>query len=742
MGCSSSSFSGVRETYTPAPTQPPEEAREEAHQARTDAKPEPKEEASVRFEEPAVLNRDDPSAAQNATAPLLKSEDVEKAEPDEAPEKEEKPMPWGRFAGLWICCSLAAGVLPGQSLFAEMFANAGVYSSSCEDGKPGCTDQFLVLTSIFGVGQSIAYGFSAPIGLLYDRWGAMITGTVGALICAIGMLLVSGSVMGAAAGYDSTTSYLFLVGTLTCDFGSLLNSFSFMGLIWHFPGKQTRVIALINATYQASAMLPILIEAGMRNYGLSLSSIMLGWTVVTFITVYFCWVLIPTQAEYYEQAKKVLGMPLPKPPTEMRVKEMLWRAVEVLQQNQKEHLVSACALATGLAMPGFYSSLAAPYGEALFGHKADGEKLAQINVTCTTIVGLAFGPFVGTFADAFGLEALIVIFGFLMAVAAGSMPFANWPLQVVCAVALVLYMALWAIFISRYLLLYSPPNRIGATQGVYSLGVVMIGLPWQMLGIGATSVLPKGPDAYRIPMWVFAAMGIMAMSLYACFYRKNPPPEVPPLLPEDEAELAKGFGCGNLDEVCEVTNTKTKGELVRKLASSNPEDMQSLIKSIDTQKMMEMMARRPVEDIADMMEENDGGDEEPEEEEETSAPAAAEEAPPASVSAAPAEAAGESPIRTRSRYLAEKVNAGDKEAVRHYLLNEPVEDMWNIQLDLEEWQTKAEQKALDKGFNKLIPGKEFAAILRERPELKTFVQRMIKREMEKKIASFTGRKKK
>ena len=45
--------------------------------------------------------------------------------------------------------------------------------------------------------------------------------------------------MGAVAGYDAQTSYLFLIGIFTCDFGSLLNSFSFMGLIWHFPGKQT-----------------------------------------------------------------------------------------------------------------------------------------------------------------------------------------------------------------------------------------------------------------------------------------------------------------------------------------------------------------------------------------------------------------------------------------------------------------------------------------------------------------------
>ena len=31
-----------------------------------------------------------------------------------------------------------------------------------------------------------------------------------------------------------------------------------------------------------------------------------------------------------------------------------------------------------------------------------------------------------------------------------------------------------------------------------------------------------------------------------------------------------------------------------------------------------------------------------------------------------------------------RISPGDKEAVRHYLLNEPAEDMWNIQLDLED----------------------------------------------------------
>eukprot|EP00434_Breviolum_minutum_P001386 symbB.v1.2.001218.t1/scaffold66.1/size357995/21 len=93
---------------------------------------------------------------------------------------------------------------------------------------------------------------------------------------------------------------------------------------------------------------------------------------------------------------------------------------------------------------------------------------------------------------------------------------------------------------------------------------------------------------------------------------------------------------------------------------------------------------------------------------------------------------------------------GDKEGVRNYILTEPVDDMWQVTLDMEEWQTAAEQKQMDKDFNKLIPGKDptcnqladFASLLRQRPELKKFVQQVMKREMQRKIASLTGRKKK
>ena len=123
---------------------------------------------------------------------------------------------------------------------------------------------------------------------------------------------------------------------------------------------------MINSTYQASAMLPIVAQAIMDHFGLTLSNIMLTWTVMVVACIYLCWLFTPTQAEYYQQAKKVLGMPLPKPPKTMKPCDMLSRGVKVLRQHRQEHAVSAICLAFGLIMPLMYSALAAPYGTVLF----------------------------------------------------------------------------------------------------------------------------------------------------------------------------------------------------------------------------------------------------------------------------------------------------------------------------------------------------------------------------------------
>ena len=92
-------------------------------------------------------------------------------------------------------------------------------------------------------------------------------------------------------------------------------------------------------------------------------------------------------------------------------------------------------------------------------------------------------------------------------------------------------------------------------------------------------------------------------------------------------------------------------------------------------------------------------------------------------------------------YFARIIATGDKGAVRDYFLNEPVDDIRYVALYMAERQSPAEQMQQDKALNKLISGKEFAAILRRRPELKPFALSLIVQEMAKKMAPVNGRKK-
>jgi hypothetical protein len=174
-------------------------------------------------------------------------------EGDKVSQEKATSTPWGRFIILWFCCTLASGILPGQALFIELFAKAGVFSSVCSAGDSTCKDQYLSLTGVFQGGATLAYCFLPVIGLFFDQWGARAVGTAGAAVCAFGLLLVWVSVQGAALGQDANTSAVFGLGVIVCDFGSMLNSFAFIGLIWHFPGRQALVLTLSNATYQVSA---------------------------------------------------------------------------------------------------------------------------------------------------------------------------------------------------------------------------------------------------------------------------------------------------------------------------------------------------------------------------------------------------------------------------------------------------------------------------------------------------------
>eukprot|EP00441_Pelagodinium_beii_P033866 CAMPEP_0197639224 /NCGR_PEP_ID=MMETSP1338-20131121/13910_1 /TAXON_ID=43686 ORGANISM="Pelagodinium beii, Strain RCC1491" /NCGR_SAMPLE_ID=MMETSP1338 /ASSEMBLY_ACC=CAM_ASM_000754 /LENGTH=731 /DNA_ID=CAMNT_0043211921 /DNA_START=59 /DNA_END=2254 /DNA_ORIENTATION=- len=689
------------------------------------------EQAEAKTEEPAGSVRDlsvaDPEAQKE---PLLA-----KDEPDE-----EAPVetPWGRFWFCWTACSFSAGILPGQALFTELFVNAGIFGSMCGDKGNGCKDQYVTMTGIFQTGMSLTLFLMLPIGLLFDRYGAQMVGAGGALICSVGTLLVWGSILGAAAGMDDSTSSLFVVGVLVTDFGSFLNSFAMYGLVWHFPGRQALFLALTTATYQISAFFPIIIEALMKSTGVSLAACLFAWAIMVVFFAWICWKFVPSQLEYYDTAKKVLGMPLPKPPKDFNFCKLIRTAWEVLRLDTKDHVICGVAIAFGLGLPMCYQSFTAPFGKAIFGSEEAGDKLSNIYVWLNAVLGCSAAPFAGHLVDRFGLMKFCYLLAGMLVVAAGTIYFTNWACQVTCMAMLIMWMLLFQLYFFRYLLMYVPPNRFGAAQGVYiALMCTCLAMPIQFVAIGIIGALPQGASAYQLPFLALASIGAVAMVAYAIYFSTHPPPEIPHLIGDDEKDLAKGFGCDTLEEVAYVTRNATRMEILKKLAKQDADSIKDVIKSIDTERMMEMMNKRSVDDIADMMEEA-GGDEEEEEAAEEAAPEPVKEEPSKQEPAA--ETAKADPVKELSDKMIASLAAKDGDAIKNMFMTEPVEDLDKVFIFWEDNLPPKVQKDNEKAFNKLIPGKEFAKMLRERPDLKKLIQNMMKREMDKKIAKFRGKK--
>lgn len=670
--------------------------------------------ATARLRRPqGMLQQSDAVSADTATAVLSQK-------------PEEFQEPWSRFWIIWTVTIINSGMIQGQALFTELFADAGVFGSVCMhagQGKMGCTEQYAMLAGIFVFGIFMTLLFILPSGILFDRLGARQIGVWGSVICALGMFMVSGSVLGAQSGMDNLASVLFASGLLTTDFGSFLNSYSNLGLIWHFPNHQMMILSLFSAILPISALFPVVIKFLMIRIGGTLATWLALWGCLLLVTAYICWVYIPSQQEYYNTAKRVLGMPLPKPPKD--VQKMIVQGLELLRLDAGSHIVCGLGMGICFSFCVIYQSMAEPFGEALFGHKSDGDEVASLYVELNGAYGLLVAPLVGTIADRLGVSILVFLLAISQLVILGTVYFASWSSQVICMSCMVLYVLLFTILIQRILLIYAPPNRFGAVSGVFFTIMTLLVIMPTVIGTAvAITSLPPSIDAYRLPYMVASALGAFSMLIFALDYRLHPPPETPHLISDDEQQLSKDFGCENLDEVAYVVHAASRKEVLHKLAKTDATSIRELFTSIDTKRMMEMMDKRSVDRIADMMEEAEESDEEEEE--------AAKEPPSAKPSGnVPKVPAAILELKGR---IESAMNENDSPSLRKLFMEEPVSDLDRVQ---EWWETNrsdAENKALEKQFYKLINARQLAQMLRERKELNAMVKNMMKRELDRKFA--------
>jgi len=99
----------------------------------------------------------------------------------------------------------------------------------------------------------------------------------------------------------------------------------------------------------------------------------------------------------------------------------------------------------------------------------------------------------------------------------------------------------------------------------------------------------------------------------------------------------------------------------------------------------------------------------------------------------PATADTEKEDHVLAREFVRLVDADDKSCLRDFFLTRDVNDIFDAFVDLETLFDKKRQKSIESHANKMLPAKEWAALVRERKELKSLVAKLMRREMSKRV---------
>jgi hypothetical protein len=122
--------------------------------------------------------------------------------------------------------------------------------------------------------------------------------------------------------------------------GSFIAGHSFLSFIWHFPQYQAFVISLQMSSYQVSAALPVGFQIVMLLTRCSLGQVLIFYSAACSLCLLgFMWA-VPSQAEYFDKAKIVLGLPSPSPPKKRDAVGAVNGAVHTLRVHKRGELLS------------------------------------------------------------------------------------------------------------------------------------------------------------------------------------------------------------------------------------------------------------------------------------------------------------------------------------------------------------------------------------------------------------------
>ena len=472
----------------------------------------------------------------------------------------------------WLAAIICGGITPGAVIFNDLFAEAGMYEGTCKvDGSIPCKEQYLAISGVLQGLGGLIYLAMLPGGMVLDSVGARTCGIVGALTLSVGVMIL-------AVATAMRGDILFVLAVVIVDMGSLVNNFAFYGFLWHLPGWQALIVALSNGSIQVAALLPLLLKLAMQSFKLSLPIALLCYAVVGCGSAGLCWFAVPSQAEFYQQAKRVLGIPVPRP---LGVQWRQFREAVLsghsIMKTSRESFWMVLVIGVGQLSMSAYSSQAVPFGQELFHSKADGERLGDMYAKVTACVGALGTSLIGTMVDCLGLQALALgnILSILLILFLLDIP--TWNAQVTCISCSAFYMNSFVLYLLRWMAFIAPPHRFGILQG---LGVVYMFGSLIPMSIGMVVWMGSFDDAagierYVIPMRSAGVAGVIGWSFISVRLFRMPLPEMV-LSASDEKELMQRFRLQSLADA-EIVLALPHKEILQRFASDDVSEQRKLL---------------------------------------------------------------------------------------------------------------------------------------------------------------------
>eukprot|EP00928_Gymnodinium_smaydae_P016464 TRINITY_DN16181_c0_g2_i1.p1 TRINITY_DN16181_c0_g2~~TRINITY_DN16181_c0_g2_i1.p1 ORF type:complete len:779 (+),score=131.36 TRINITY_DN16181_c0_g2_i1:53-2389(+) len=474
---------------------------------------------------------------------------------------------------LWFASVLCSGISPGQSLWSELFSEAGLFTYVCSSNPSErklaenvgyCDQQYLLVTNILGGMQGVVLIYLCISGMFFDIYGARTVAVFGAAILVVGVLIVAASLLVSCAELP-----MFIIGVALADMGSTMQNFGFYGLLFHLPGWQALVIALSNGCIQAAAVIPEVALRLRTHCGMSIVEVLLLFAVTIVIggAITFC--VVPSQSDFRLQAQDVLGLPLPVMKSSLvKVGETFRRAWRVLRVDMGQHLAVGFLIMLAFCTLFPYQALAVPFGAALFDDSDAGKRMGRIGVETNAFTGVVIVPLTGLFVDLIGTRALTFSIALSVCPVVAFCSMASWPLQWIASLASAFFTNAFLMFVVKYAVDIAPPDRIGTVQGLFVVLMFLSYFPMfivMSLFFGQSDTIEL--DQICRATYMFGPVAIAGWLIYGLYTCRRPPRELS-LHEEDEKDLMKRFGVASLAEAEEVLGIPRK-EILRMLSSSN-----------------------------------------------------------------------------------------------------------------------------------------------------------------------------